>query len=136
MVEQARGAGKPRTVAGCLSTCGKRSGTPAAMTYCRARPSSNASTLPPATPVQIIQGGTYGQEHRPLHYIHVVAAGGRIEFAYRYGTVPEGCSHSGSVVGEGSGGRSRSICSTTRSTISSTLGVTTSTFVGCCWLRM
>jgi GntR family transcriptional regulator len=45
--------------------------------------------LPPGTPVQIIQGGTYDQEHRPLHYIYVVGAGGRIEFAYRYGTVPD-----------------------------------------------
>jgi DNA-binding GntR family transcriptional regulator len=46
--------------------------------------------LPPGTPVQVIQGGTYDQQHRPLHYIYVMGAAGRIEFAYRYGTVPEG----------------------------------------------
>jgi GntR family transcriptional regulator len=46
--------------------------------------------LPPGTPVQVIHGGTYDQGSRPLHYIYVVGAGGRIEFAYRYGTVPEG----------------------------------------------
>jgi GntR family transcriptional regulator len=45
--------------------------------------------LPPGTPVQVIRGGTYDQLRRPLHYIYVVGAGGRIEFAYRYGTVPE-----------------------------------------------
>jgi GntR family transcriptional regulator len=45
--------------------------------------------LPPGTPVQIIKGGTYDQEHRPIHYIYVVGAGGRIEFAYRYGTIPD-----------------------------------------------
>ena len=44
--------------------------------------------LPPGTPVQIIRGGTYDQQHRPLHYIYVMGAAGRIEFAYRYGTVP------------------------------------------------
>jgi hypothetical protein len=38
--------------------------------------------------VLVIKGGTYDGEHRPLHFIEVVAAGGRIEFAYRYGTVP------------------------------------------------
>ena len=42
------------------------------------------------TPVQVIQGGTYDQQHRPLHYIYVMGAAGRIEFAYRYGTVPDG----------------------------------------------
>jgi GntR family transcriptional regulator len=45
--------------------------------------------LPPGTPVQIIKGASYDQENRPLHYIEVVAAGGRIEFAYRYGQVPD-----------------------------------------------
>jgi DNA-binding GntR family transcriptional regulator len=44
--------------------------------------------LDPGTPVQLIHGGTYDQENRPLHFIEVVAAGGRIEFAYVYGTVP------------------------------------------------
>jgi GntR family transcriptional regulator len=44
--------------------------------------------LPPGTPVQVIHGATYDQDNRPLHYIHVVAAGGRIEFAYVYGAVP------------------------------------------------
>jgi DNA-binding GntR family transcriptional regulator len=44
--------------------------------------------LPPGTPVQIIHGGTYDQEARPLHFIEVIAAGGRVEFAYVYGTVP------------------------------------------------
>jgi GntR family transcriptional regulator len=39
-------------------------------------------------PVQIIHGGTYDQEHRPLHFIEVVAAAGRVEFAYVYGAVP------------------------------------------------
>jgi GntR family transcriptional regulator len=39
-------------------------------------------------PVQIIHGGTYDGEHRPLHFIEVVAAAGRVEFAYVYGTVP------------------------------------------------
>jgi GntR family transcriptional regulator len=46
--------------------------------------------LPPGTPVQVIKGGTYDQQHRPLHYIYVVGAAGRIEFAYKYGTVPTG----------------------------------------------
>jgi GntR family transcriptional regulator len=46
--------------------------------------------LEPGTPVLIIHGGTYDQENRPLHFIEVVAAGGRIEFAYVYGTVPPG----------------------------------------------
>jgi GntR family transcriptional regulator len=45
--------------------------------------------LPPGTPVLVIFGGTYDQQHRPLHFIEVIAAGGRIEFAYQYGTVPE-----------------------------------------------
>ena len=44
--------------------------------------------LPRGLPVQIIHGGTYDQEHRPLHFIEVVAGGGRIEFAYVYGTMP------------------------------------------------
>jgi GntR family transcriptional regulator len=44
--------------------------------------------LDPGTPVQVIHGGTYDQQNRPLHFIEVVAAGGRIEFAYLYGTVP------------------------------------------------
>jgi len=39
--------------------------------------------LPPGTPVQVIKGGTYDQDNRPLHFIEVVAAGGRIEFAYK-----------------------------------------------------
>jgi GntR family transcriptional regulator len=40
------------------------------------------------TPVQVIKGGTYDAQARPLHFIEVIAAGGRIEFAYRYGDVP------------------------------------------------
>jgi len=36
----------------------------------------------------VIKGGTYDQENRPLHFIEVIAAGGRIEFAYLYGTMP------------------------------------------------
>jgi GntR family transcriptional regulator len=40
------------------------------------------------TPVLVIKGGTYDQENRPLHFIEVIAAAGRIEFAYVYGTVP------------------------------------------------
>jgi DNA-binding GntR family transcriptional regulator len=44
--------------------------------------------LEKGNPVQVIQGATYDQQHRPLHFIRVVAAGGRIEFAYRYGSVP------------------------------------------------
>jgi DNA-binding GntR family transcriptional regulator len=44
--------------------------------------------LDKGTPVQVIAGATFDQQHRPLHFIRVVAAGGRIEFAYRYGTVP------------------------------------------------
>jgi GntR family transcriptional regulator len=51
--------------------------------------------LPPGTPVQVIEGATYDAEARPLHFIEVVAAGGRIEFAYRYGDVP-GDSETGS----------------------------------------
>jgi GntR family transcriptional regulator len=45
--------------------------------------------LEPGTPVQIIRGATYDQQARPLHYIEVVAAGGRIEFSYVYGPVPQ-----------------------------------------------
>ena len=44
--------------------------------------------LQPGTPVLVIKGGTYDQDNRPLHFIEVIAAGGRIEFAYLYGTVP------------------------------------------------
>jgi GntR family transcriptional regulator len=44
--------------------------------------------LPPGTPVLLIKGGERDSEHRALHFIDVVAAGGRIEFAYRYGQVP------------------------------------------------
>jgi GntR family transcriptional regulator len=44
--------------------------------------------LAPGTPVQVIHGGTYDSERRPLHFIEVIAAGGRVEFAYVYGTVP------------------------------------------------
>jgi DNA-binding GntR family transcriptional regulator len=44
--------------------------------------------LPPGTPVLVIKGGTYDGEARPLHYIEVIAAGGRIEFSYVYGAVP------------------------------------------------
>jgi GntR family transcriptional regulator len=40
-------------------------------------------------PVQMIAGATFDAQRRPLHFIRVVAAGGRIEFAYRYGSVPE-----------------------------------------------
>lgn len=45
--------------------------------------------LPRGTPVQVINGASYDQNNRPLHYIEVIAAGGRIEFAYRYGQVPD-----------------------------------------------
>ena len=44
--------------------------------------------LQPGTPVLVIKGGTYDQDNRPLHFIEVIAAGGRIEFAYLYGTMP------------------------------------------------
>jgi GntR family transcriptional regulator len=44
--------------------------------------------LPRGVPVQVIQGGEFDSERRPLHYIEVIAAAGRIEFAYVYGTVP------------------------------------------------
>jgi GntR family transcriptional regulator len=44
--------------------------------------------LDAGVPVQIIRGTTHDQEHRALHYIYVIGAGGRIEFGYRYGTVP------------------------------------------------
>lgn len=44
--------------------------------------------LPRGLPVQIIHGGTYDAEHRPLHFIEVVGGAGRIEFAYVYGSVP------------------------------------------------
>jgi GntR family transcriptional regulator len=46
--------------------------------------------LDPGTPVLVIRGGTYDQEQRALHFIEVVAAGGRIEFSYLYGQVPIG----------------------------------------------
>jgi DNA-binding GntR family transcriptional regulator len=46
--------------------------------------------LEPGTPVLVIRGGTYDQENRPIHFIEVVAAGGRIEFSYLYGQVPTG----------------------------------------------
>jgi DNA-binding GntR family transcriptional regulator len=44
--------------------------------------------LPRSVPVQIIHGGTYDSERQPIHFIEVVAAGGRVEFAYVFGTVP------------------------------------------------
>jgi GntR family transcriptional regulator len=46
--------------------------------------------LPAGVPVLVIKGGTYDQERRALHFISSVAAGDRIEFGYRYGTVPDG----------------------------------------------
>jgi DNA-binding GntR family transcriptional regulator len=46
--------------------------------------------LDPGTPVLVIHGGTYEQDNRPLHFIEVVTAGGRIEFSYVYGQVPGG----------------------------------------------
>ena len=45
--------------------------------------------LEKGVPVQVIAGATYDQQHRCLHFIRVIAAGGRIEFAYRFGTVPD-----------------------------------------------
>jgi GntR family transcriptional regulator len=42
------------------------------------------------TPVLVIRGGTYTQRNEPIHFIEVIAAGGRIEFSYLYGTVPTG----------------------------------------------
>jgi DNA-binding GntR family transcriptional regulator len=44
--------------------------------------------LAPGTPVQVIRCGTYDAERRPLHFIEVIAGGGRVEFAYLYGAVP------------------------------------------------
>jgi GntR family transcriptional regulator len=44
--------------------------------------------LPRSVPIQVIHGGTYDGERRPLHFIEVVAAAGRVEFAYVYGAVP------------------------------------------------
>jgi GntR family transcriptional regulator len=46
--------------------------------------------LPRGLPVLVIRGGTYDAEHRPLHVIEVVAAAGRVEFAYVYGSRPDG----------------------------------------------
>jgi GntR family transcriptional regulator len=46
--------------------------------------------LDPGVPALVILGGTYDGERRPIHFIEVVAAGGRIEFSYLYGTVPSG----------------------------------------------
>ena len=51
-------------------------------------PEQQRLDLPRGLPVQIIHGGTYDQEARPLHFIEVVAGAGRIEFAYVYGTMP------------------------------------------------
>ena len=44
--------------------------------------------LPKSAPVQVIHGGTYDGERRPLHFIEVIAGGDRVEFAYVYGTMP------------------------------------------------
>ncbi|HEV8648983.1 MAG TPA: GntR family transcriptional regulator [Actinomycetes bacterium] len=46
--------------------------------------------LSAGVPVLVIKGGTFDQERRALHFISTVAAGDRIEFGYRYGSVPNG----------------------------------------------
>jgi GntR family transcriptional regulator len=45
--------------------------------------------IPEDTPVLIIKGVTRDQQHRTLHFIDKVTAAGRMQYGYKFGTVPE-----------------------------------------------
>ena len=79
-------------MAACLSCCAKRSAKRTRTDVLTVRMPTPAEAqrldLPRGLPVQIIHGGTYDQEDRPLHFIEVVAGAGPIEFTYVYGTMP------------------------------------------------
>jgi DNA-binding GntR family transcriptional regulator len=44
--------------------------------------------IPEATPVLIIKGTTRDQQHRTLHFIDKVTPAGRMQYGYKFGTVP------------------------------------------------
>jgi GntR family transcriptional regulator len=46
--------------------------------------------IPPEVPVTVIKGINRDQEHRALHFIVKVSVGGRIQYGYRFGTIPSG----------------------------------------------
>lgn len=46
--------------------------------------------IPEGVPVLIIKGSTRDGQHRVLHYIDKVTVSGRMQYAYRFGSVPEG----------------------------------------------
>lgn len=45
--------------------------------------------IPPRTPVLVIKGTTRDGQHRVLHFIDKVTPAGRMQYAYRFGAVPE-----------------------------------------------
>ena len=45
--------------------------------------------IPKGTPVLVIKGTTRDQQHRTLHYIDKVTAAGRMQYGYKFGSVPE-----------------------------------------------
>ena len=45
--------------------------------------------IPPDTPVTVIRGINRDQQHRALHFIIKVAVGGRMQYGYRFGAVPQ-----------------------------------------------
>ena len=44
--------------------------------------------IPPDTPVTVIKGVNRDSEHRALHFIEKVTVAGRMQYGYRFGTVP------------------------------------------------
>jgi len=44
--------------------------------------------IPPRVPVLIIKGVTRDQEHRTLHFIDKVTPAGRMQYGYKFGTIP------------------------------------------------
>jgi GntR family transcriptional regulator len=45
--------------------------------------------IPPRVPVLIIKGTTRDQQHRVLHFIDKVTPAGRMQYGYKFGTIPE-----------------------------------------------
>jgi DNA-binding GntR family transcriptional regulator len=44
--------------------------------------------IPPRTPVTIIKGINRDSQHRPLHYIVKVTPAGRMQYGYKFGSIP------------------------------------------------
>jgi GntR family transcriptional regulator len=45
--------------------------------------------IPPDTPVTIIKGVNRDSQHRPLHYVEKVSVSGRMQYGYKFGSIPE-----------------------------------------------